>query len=318
MSVFHAAKVSNVSVIIPVHNEEDNIKATVNHVLEHLRQNGYSPTLILVDDGSTDNSLAVIRELTKTENAVKYLTFSRNFGKEAALIAGIQESGDAFELLCYMDGDGQHTAEDLVRLIQCAEQTDVDLVCGARIDRSYQTGLQRWMTRGFYAMFHLLTDFTIEEGVGDFNVLRPNVVHALRQLKEEHPFMKGLVSWIGFRRLIVPIEIKPRAAGIAKSSTRKMVKLAAGAFLSFSSWPLRVWSTIGMISALLAMVYLVFIVINRTVNGTDVPGYASTIVLLLGIGGLQLISVGILGEYIARIYEASKQRPRYIISERNI
>src|SRR5690606_27433376 len=155
---------------------------------------------------------------------------------------------------------GQHDPADLVKLIETIESTGCDLACGARIDRDYQTTTQRWLTGHFYSLFHALADQRIEEGVGDFNVLRRKVVHALRELNEEHPFMKGLIAWGGFDRQIVPIKIRPRAGGQAKSSTRKMARLALSAFLSFTSWPLRAWSVVGVASALLALAYL-FVVI---------------------------------------------------------
>jgi hypothetical protein len=135
-------------------------------------------------------------------------------------------------------------------------------------------------------------------------------------VREEHIFMKGIVSWVGYKSTLYPITIRPRAGGTRKSSLRKMLSLAFSAILSFSSWPLRVWSSIGIVSALVALIYLLVIIAQTILTGRAVPGYASTVVLILGLGGLQLFSVGILGEYVARIYDASKQRPLYIVSER--
>jgi glycosyltransferase involved in cell wall biosynthesis len=273
--------------------------------------------VLLVDDGSTDNSLEVIRQMSEGCGAIDFISFSRNFGKEAAIMAGLTECGDDFDALAYMDSDGQHTARDLVRLLDELRRSDVDLVCGVRTSREYQTARQRMMTRVFYQLFRKLGDAPIDEGVGDFNVMRPKVVHALRKLREEYPFMKGLVGWVGFRKKLVPITIENRAGGVAKSSTRKMLKLAFGAILSFSSWPLRAWSAIGVCSALAAVAYLIAVIIQTAAFGRSVPGYATTVVLLLGLGGLQLISIGIVGEYVARIYDASKRRPRYLIGQRS-
>lgn len=307
---------TKITIVIPLHNEEENIKAVVEGLLQSLSQRGFEPTAFLVDDGSTDDSLAVVRKLAEEDARVRFISFSRNFGKEAAIMAGLSECGDDFDLLAYMDSDGQHTSSDLLRLIDAAQDPDVDIVCGVRTSRDYQTRRQQRMTRAFYRLYRRLSDAPIDEGAGDFNVMRPKVVRALRQLREEHPFMKGLVGWVGFRKKLLPINIEPRAGGSAKSSTKKMVKLALGAILSFSAWPLRAWSMIGMISALIAVTYLLIVVVQTVAFGRDIPGYATTIVLLLGIGGLQLLSIGIVGEYIARIYDASKNRPRYIIRER--
>lgn len=313
----HAASISKVTVVLPLHNEAENIKAICIELLEELRSAGYVPKLLLVDDGSTDDSLRVVKILSSLYTEIEYLSFSRNFGKEAAIIAGLCEAGDDFDALAYMDSDGQHDPSDLIKMMRVAERTGADLVCGARVDRGYQTSRQRWLTTRFYKLFHILTEQRIEEGVGDFNVLRPKVVHALREMREAHPFMKGLISWVGFRREIVSIAIRPRAAGETKASTIKMTKLALSALLSFSSWPLRAWSLIGMTFALLAIGYLTWVVAATVAVGRDVPGYATTIVLLLWFGGLQLFSIGILGEYVARIYDASKGRPMYLIAERS-
>lgn len=310
------SRISKVSVVLPLHNEGENIKAVSLELLAALANAGVRPRILLVDDGSTDQSLEVAAGLSALRPEISYVSLSRNFGKEAAIMAGLNEVGDDLDALAYMDSDGQHDPADLVKMLEIADRTGADLVCGARTDRDYQTGTQRWLTRRFYGLFHTLTDQRIEEGVGDFNVLRPKVVKALRNLQEEHPFMKGLIAWVGFKREIVPISIRPRMGGTAKSSTIKMARLALGAFLSFSSWPLRAWSVVGIASALLALFYLVVVVVQTAVFGREIPGYATTVVLLLGLGGLQLFSIGILGEYVARIYDASKKRPRYIISRK--
>jgi glycosyltransferase involved in cell wall biosynthesis len=309
--------IEKVTVILPFHNEFGNLRSVVEGVIQGLSAARLRPDVFLVNDGSTDDSMQEVRALVRDYPQVRYISFSRNFGKETALMAGFLECGDDFDALAYMDSDGQHRCADLVKMIEVAQSPDVDLVCGVRDSRNYQTASQQRMARLFYALFRRLSDAPIDEGAGDFNVLKPQVVAALRSLREEHPFMKGLVGWVGFRKKLVPIRIAERAGGQAKSSTRRMSKLAFGAILSFSSWPLRAWSAIGVISALLAVLYLAFVVVQTAVFGRNVPGYATTVVLLLGLGGLQLLSIGIVGEYLARVYDASKQRPRYLIAERS-
>lgn len=309
--------IEKVTVVLPFHNESGNLRFVVEGLMKELRGAGLRPDLFLVDDGSTDDSMDLVRALAEDYPEVRYISFSRNFGKETALMAGVLECGNDFDALAYMDSDGQHMSADLVRMIEVAQDPAIDLVCGVRSSRNYQTASQQRMARLFYALFRRLSDAPIDEGAGDFNVMKPAVVVALRSLREEHPFMKGLVGWVGFRKRLVPISIAERAHGQAKSSTRRMLKLAFGAILSFSSWPLRAWSAIGMISALLAVFYLALVVVQTAVFGRNVPGYATTVVLLLGLGGLQLLSIGIVGEYLARVYDASKQRPRYLIAERS-
>ena len=293
------------------------MRAVTGELLRTLRAANVMVRLLLVDDGSTDGTLDALRALAREDAAVTFISFSRNFGKEAAIMAGLREVGENHDLVAYMDGDGQHDPRDLVAMIEVARDDDVDLVCGARVDRSYQGAAQRWLTNRFYDLFRRLTDQRIEEGVGDFNVLKPKVLRILANLQEDHPFMKGLIAWVGFRRRVVPITIRDRAGGTAKSSLRNLSKLALGAFLSFSSWPLRTWSVVGIASAMVALSYLAVVIGEAVIFGRDVPGYATTVVLILGLGGLQLFSVGVLGEYVARIYDASKNRPRYVVAERS-
>lgn len=306
----------SVHVMIPIHNEAARIKSLIIELLSTLETAGYAPSIMLIDDGSSDNSKEIITELSYVYKQVNFISFSRNFGKEAAIMAGFNEAGNNFSLLAYMDGDGQHSPKDLVRLLRAAENPEIDMACGVRQDRDYQTKIQRMVAQLFYKMFEIMGQTQIEPGIGDFNVLKPKVVNALKDLNEEHPFLKGLLAWVGFRKQLVPISIRLREGGVSKSSFRRLFKLGFGAVLSFSSLPLRLWSLVGAFFAFLSISYLVTIIVDVLVYGRDIPGYASTIVLLLGIGGLQLLSIGIIGEYIARIYDVSKGRPRYIISER--
>lgn len=288
MKTSNSQKHGRVTVVIPVHNEEDTINDVVRAVMLSLDGANFIPKILLVDDGSTDQSLDKLRALAADYQTVSYISLSRNFGKEAALIAGIRESGDDFDYLAYMDGDGQHDPADLLKMLDVATGP-VDLVCGARVDRSYQSRAQRWMARRFYGLFRRLSGYEIEEGLGDFNVLKPSVVEALRSLREQHIFMKGLIAWIGYRKAIVPISVRARAGGAPKSSTINLVRLAAGALFSFSAWPLRAWSIVGVILAIIAIFYLLIVMFGTIIYGRDIPGYASTIVLLLGLGGASII-----------------------------
>lgn len=305
-----------VTIVMPVHNEAENIATVCQEVIDELENAGHRPKLLLVDDGSTDDSLAKIRTVAQQRESVSYISFSRNFGKEAAIMAGMREAEPGYDVLVCMDSDGQHDPRDLLKMLDVAASSDAQIVCGTRVDRAYQTTKQRWLAQMFYRIFNSLSEQRIQEGIGDFNVLRPNVVAAISSLKEDHIFMKGMVSWVGFHRVLHPITIRNRAGGTATSSSLSMFKLAFGALLSFSAWPLRVWSVIGITFALLAFAYMAFIVLNTIITGREVPGYATTVILILGLGGIQLLSIGVLGEYIARIYEASKNRPMYIINTR--
>lgn len=309
--------IHSLCLILPFKNEQENIEIFVRKLLEEFNQKELLLEILLVDDGSTDNSLNIAKLLSEQFSHVNYISLSRNFGKEAAIMAGLHECGDNFDAVAYMDSDGQHTAEDLSRLVEEAQPHNIDIVCGVRADRSYQSTVQRIMAKAFYKVFQAIGNTNIDEGAGDFNVLKMKAVLALRQMSEPRPFMKGIIGWVGFRKKLVPIYILPRAGGRAKSSTHSMLNLAFGALISFSSWPLRVWSAVGIASSFIAILYLLFVTIKTVLFGVEVPGYATTIVLLLGLGGIQLLSIGIVGEYVARVYDAVQKRPRYIISERS-
>lgn len=302
---------------MPLHNEAPNVPAVAEELLTTLRSHDFVPSLLFVDDGSTDNSLNVIEELSRNEEAVDFISFSRNFGKEAAILAGLRECGDDFDVVAYMDSDGQHRPSDLIRLLEVAKTHDVHIVSGTRTDRNYQSVVSRLLARLFYSVFKMIASREIPEGVGDFNVLRPDVVAVLRGMDEDRPFLKGLLAWVGFKNEPVPITIRSRPHGEAKMSPLGLAKLSINALISFSSWPLRTWSIIGIACAFLSISYLTLVIIQTAIYGRDVPGYATTVVLLLGLGGLQLLSVGILGEYVGRIYDATKNRPRYIVAKRS-
>jgi len=310
-------KIHQICIILPIYNEEENINIITEKIFLALLPQGYDVHVLFVNDGSQDGSLKIIKNLCYTNKRIHFISFSRNFGKEAALMAGLQECRGKYDAIAYMDSDGQHTVQDLLMLIQHTEKTGCDLTCGARSDRDYQTSIQKLMSNSFYSLFHILTNEKIEKGVGDFNVMRDKVIVALCEFKERDLFMKGIIAWIGFKREIVPINIKPRVGGVSKSSTKKMMHLAVSAIFSFSSWPLKLWSYIGFFSSIFAFSYLVFIIYQKTTYGIDIPGYATIIVILLGLGGIQLLSAGIIGEYIARMYESSQGRPRYIVDERS-
>jgi len=309
--------ISSIVIILPAYNEQEVIQQATDKIISRLSETNLDFKILFVDDGSRDNTFQIIKDLAQKNNEVEYIRFSRNFGKEIAILAGISEAGDDFDALIYMDSDGQHSVKDLIKIIHAAEKTGAEIVFGARTDRNYQSFLQKSLADLFYQIFHKLSQQKIEKGVGDFNLLRPRAVKALRNMQENTPFMKGLVSWVGFDHIIVPIEIQDRQGGQAKSSTLNMLKLAFDALLSFSAWPLRAWSVVGICSSFMALSYLLYVIIQTSIHGKDVPGYATIVVLLLGLGGLQLLSIGILGEYVGRIYETSKNRPRYIISERS-
>lgn len=303
-------------IVIPVCNESANIGPLVRELVAKL--SGLDLSILFVDDGSTDETLAELQTLRQARLPVDYISFSRNFGKEAALMAGFMLCPDGFDALVTMDGDGQHPPQAISEMVSAAEQADAELVIGIRDQHNDQNLLSRQLRRGFYVLFNAFSQTTLPYGIGDFNLYRPAAAKAIRSLHESDLFLKGLVAWIGFNPILVSYEVRVRANQGTRWTFRKLLKLTANGLLSFTDWPLRVWSLIGAILAIVSFAYLTVTLIQVLIFGSAVKGYPSLIMTILGLGGLQLLSVGILGAYIGRTYMEGKQRPRYIVKESSL
>ena len=300
-----------ISVIAPFQNEEAGVERfyeQVSAALSSLPAHRFE--LICVDDGSTDATLARLLRLVERDPRVRILELSRNFGKEAALTAGIDASrGDA---VISMDADLQDPPELIGRLVE-AWLGGADVVLARRADRSADSFLKRTTAELFYRIHNRLSSVQIPENVGDFRLLDRVAVEALKALPERQRFMKGLFAWIGFRTATVDYTRRPRASGSTKFSGWRLWNFALEGITSFSTVPLRIWSYIGALGALATFLYALFIVLRTLTLGVDVPGYASLLVAVLFIGSLQLLSIGLLGEYIGRVYLETKQRPVYVV-----
>lgn len=269
--------------------------------------------VVCVDDGSRDDTLQRLIGLTQQDARFRVLELSRNFGKEAALTAGIDCAlGDA---VIPLDADLQDPPELIAQMVARWQQ-GAEVVLARRIDRSSDSYLKRTTANWFYRFHNRLSDLKIPENVGDFRLMDRTVVDALKQLPERQRFMKGLLAWLGFRTVVVDYIRPGRAMGESKFSAWKLWNLAIEGITSFSTAPLRIWTYLGGIGAVVAMVYAAYIVARTLMVGTDVPGYASLLVVMLFFGSLQLIGIGILGEYLGRTYIESKQRPVYLIRQR--
>ena len=274
---------------------------------------GYNYQIICVDDGSSDNTLSVLCGHAERNPRIEVLELSRNFGKEAALTAGIDAAtGDA---VIPMDADSQHPPE-LIREMLVQWETGSDVVLARRKSRETDHPLQRMMTRWFYHIHNRIAECPIPYDVGDFRLMDKRVVDALKQLPERRRFMKGIFAWVGFKHSFVEFEVTPRKFGKSSFNARRLWILAIEGLTSFSTVPLMIWTYVGFIVALLAFFYGGWIVVKTLVLGIVLPGYASLITIVLFLGGIQIMGIGILGEYIGRIYSESKQRPIYIIRQR--
>lgn len=266
--------------------------------------------LVCVDDGSKDDTLERLVVLSQRDARVRVIELSRNFGKEPALTAGLDAAmGDA---VIPIDADLQDPPEVIPQLI-AAWQSGAEVVLARRKDRSSDSLMKRKTAEAFYRFHNRVSDLKIPENVGDFRLMDRQAVEALRQLPERQRFMKGLFAWVGFKTVTIDYTRQPRAEGQSKFSGWKLWNLALEGITSFSTAPLKIWMYVGLIGAVVTFCYGAFIVLHTLISGVDVPGYASLLVSILFFGSLQLIGLGVLGEYIGRIYLESKQRPTYLV-----
>ena len=304
-----------ISIVIPLYNEQEAIEIfylTLSRSLQELP--GYDFEILCVNDGSTDQTLEKLKELIQSDSRVIALELSRNFGKEIALTAGLDAaSGDA---AIPIDADLQDPPELISRLIAEWEK-GFEVVLAQRADRSSDSVLKRKTAQLFYKTHNWVSQVKIPENVGDFRLMDRKVLDALKQLPEQHRFMKGLFSWVGYRTTSVNYQRQPRAAGRSKFSGWRLLNFALEGITSFSISPLRFWTYLGLLGALLSLAYSVILIIKTVLFGADVPGYPSLFMAITFFGSLQLIGIGMLGEYIGRIYMESKRRPLYFIRERH-
>lgn len=302
------------SVVAPMYNEEDNIEAFFAALMPVLEGLGLSYEVLCVDDGSTDSTLEKLLAVRAREGRVKVVSLSRNFGKDMALSAGLDHaSGDA---VVPIDTDLQDPPELIAEMIAKWRQ-GYDVVYAVRASRRHSDSvLKRGSASLFYRTFNLLVDTDIPRDTGDFRLMDRAVVDALRQLPERTRFMKGLFAWVGFRQTGIAYERKARHAGDTKWGWWRLWNFALDGITSFSTLPLRFWAYLGLVISALSFVYLVFLIIRVLISGIDVPGYASLMVVVLFLGGLQMLTLGIFGEYLGRLFDEVKGRPLYIVRRR--
>jgi polyisoprenyl-phosphate glycosyltransferase len=311
------AAAQGMSVVVPVYNEAAGLALLHERlgVLARTLKDRYrlACEVIYVDDGSTDATLSIARSLPADALDVQVVSLSRNFGKEAALMAGLDHARRGAVL--FMDGDGQHPPDLVEKLVGHWIDGGYDVVYTAKAHRDNESFLRRLAVHGFYALINWGARQKIPEDAGDFRLLSPRAAAALRQLPERNRFFKGLASWIGFRQIRVDYEPAPRAHGITTFSPGRLVGLSIEGLTSFSVAPLRVASLLGVLLATGAFLFGLSILWETFTTGKSVPGYPSLVVGLMTIGGVQLIMIGIVGEYIGKILSELKARPIYFVAE---
>ncbi len=304
-----------ISILIPCYNEEKSLPLLYPELVKLMDANqGYDWELMFVNDGSVDGTLAELQRLRQQDSRVSYVDLSRNFGKEAAMLAGFDYvTGDCTVI---MDADMQHPPTLIPELVKWWEQ-GYDDVYAKRKSRGRESWLRKRMSLLFYKVLQLSSRFDVLQNVGDFRLLDRKCINALRKMRESERYTKGMYCWIGFKKKEVEFVQGDRVAGDSSWSYGRLFSLAIDGITSFTSLPLRISTVIGFIVSLLAFCYMVFVFTEALIWGDPVQGYPTLVVLILFLGGIQLLSLGIIGEYIGRIYNETKNRPDYIVREFN-
>ncbi len=301
------------SVVIPVHNESANIAPLCERLLPVLNRITSIWEIIFVDDGSQDDTLLRVRDMSLREPRIGAVSLSRNFGKEIAIAAGLDHTrGDAVVI---MDADLQHPPEMIEAFVE-RWNAGYEMVYGQRTDRSDETRVKRGFAHLFYRLFSRFGEIDLPEGAGDFRLIDRKGVEVLRTLGEKARFSKGLYAWVGFKGTGVPFVVEERRFGDTKWSFRKLFRFAFDGIAAFSTAPLRVWTYLGFVISFLSIATALYFAIRTLLFGTDLPGFPSLIVSVMFFSGIQLMSLGIIGEYVGRIFAEVKRRPLYVVAER--
>ena len=304
---------NQITIIVPCFNEEavlGQFYQRMNEVLPAVEDCTFR--FLFVNDGSRDGTLSIIHRLAEADSQVSYISFSRNFGKEAAMLAGLDYAkGDAVIL---MDADLQHPPELIPSMVKYWREGYED-VCAKRSDRKDEGYIKGKLTNFFYYLLQKSSRTEIQRNVGDFRLLDMRCVAALRLMREGERYTKGMFTWVGFKKKEIPFHVQPRAAGKTTWNYWSLMNLALEGITSFTTAPLRLASMFGVLVSMLAILYMIYVLINALVYGDPVAGYPTLMTVMLCLGGVQLLSLGLMGEYLGRIFNESKKRPLYLIDE---
>ena len=304
-----------ISLLVPVYNEEEVLLLLYEELCKIIKgTSDYEFELFFVNDGSKDRTLDILRDMHKADSRVNYISFSRNFGKEIALAAGFDYvSGDAVVIL---DADLQHPPELIPDMIKYWEE-GYDDVYARRMNREGEPWLKKLTSRVYYRLLQKMTKVEIQKDTGDFRLLDRRALEALKKLREKQRYTKGMFSWVGFNKKEIIFDSKPRAAGKTKWNYLQLANLAMEGITSFSTAPLRLATIVGFLVSFFSITYMIITLIQSLIWRNPVKGYPSIMVMILFLGGVQLICLGIIGEYVGRIFNETKNRPLYIVSEHN-
>jgi glycosyltransferase involved in cell wall biosynthesis len=302
------------SLVVPCYNEAENVAAFQEAVIHAFDGCGYRYEIVFVDDGSKDATLHNLRKLHAAQKCpVKVISFSRNFGKEAGLYAGMQHASG--EYISLIDADLQQRPEIVRNMVEILDSKPEYDVIAAYQDRRNESKVLSFFKKSFYAIINRLSSVKLQPDASDFRTFRRSVAESMLSMGEYHRFSKGIFAWVGYDTCYIPYTACERAAGTTKWSFRKLFNYAVDGIIGYSTAPLRFSIYLGGITAVAALIYLVMVVLEKLITGIDIPGYATIIVLILLLGSMQLFCIGIIGEYVGKIFEQSKQRPVYISKE---
>lgn len=303
------------SLVVPCYNEEENVEKFFAETNNAFSGKGFEYEFVFVNDGSRDLTHKKLKKLyEENENyTIQVLTFSRNFGKEAAIYAGLGAAkGD---MVCIIDADLQQRPEVVLEMLEAMNE-DGDTDCVAAYQEKRKEGIiMRASKAAFYKLINRISEVEFVSGASDFRLMKRDMVNAVLEMTEYHRFSKGIFSWVGFNTKYIPYKVEKRESGKSKWNFRKLMKYALDGIISFSSFPLRLSSFVGIISAVISIIYLVILIVKKLAFSIAVPAYAAIVVLVLFLGGLQLFCFGFLGEYLSKIYVQVKNRPVYILKE---
>ncbi len=302
------------SLVVPCYNEAGNVELFQSAVMQAFDGCGYDYEIVYVDDGSKDATLHNLKKLFAQQKCpVKVISFSRNFGKEAGLFAGLHHASG--EYISLIDADLQQRPEIVREMVQILDEDDSCDVVAAYQDRRGEGKMLSLFKKSFYAIINHLSDVTLHSDASDFRTFRRSVAQSILELGEYHRFSKGIFAWVGYSTRYIPYTACQRASGTSKWSFRKLMNYALEGIIGFSTRPLRLAAYLGCLTAAAAIIYLIIVVLQKLIVGIDIPGYATVIVLILLLGSMQLFCIGIIGEYVGKIFEQSKQRPIYLAKE---
>lgn len=309
----HGRECRLLSVVIPMLNEAKGLDGLIAKLKPTLDGIGVPWEVVFVDDGSTDGSLGMLRQLNAADGRFRAISLSRNFGKEIATAAGLNYArGDVAVI---MDADLQHPPEMIGEFLK-HWRDGYDVVYGQRLDRASDTVLHRLSAVAFYRVFKTLSGTTLPQNAGDFRLLDRKAINAMNRMGEKVRFNKGLFAWMGFRSLGIPFQVPPRFdGGGSRWRPRVLLRFAIDGIASFTTIPLRVWSYLGLAVSVVAFCYAMYFLIKTILFGSDVPGFPTLVISVMFFAGVQLISLGVIGEYLGRVYEEVKGRPLYLVAE---